>query len=146
MVGTSEIPESRRRIMASIRSKNTKPELIVRRFLHSHGFRFRLHRTDLPGCPDVTLPKYRTIIFIHGCFWHLHRCRFSGIPKTRYEWWSSKLESNKVRDERNQSALIALGWSVELIWECEINPHRLLRLVTDLRKLQTWKLDFRPEK
>jgi DNA mismatch endonuclease (patch repair protein) len=118
-------PENRSRNMAAIRGKNTVPEVTVRRFLHAQGFRFRLHHKDLPGKPDIVLPKYRTAIFVHGCFWHLHGCKNTVIPKTRTEWWLAKLEGNRTRDEKNSQRLKQLGWRVITIWECEISNSRL---------------------
>ena len=114
-------PEQRRRNMAAIRGKNTKPELRVRSLLHSLGYRFRLHRSDLPGKPDIVLPGHRTVIFVHGCFWHCHRCRFGAVkPATRSEFWAAKRQSNVDRDRRNRTALRAMGWRVLIIWQCEI--------------------------
>ena len=115
--------------MAAIRGTNTKPELAVRKFLHGSGFRFRLHRKDLPGKPDIVLPKYRTAIFVHGCFWHLHGCKNTVIPKTRTEWWKTKLEGNRTRDERNRSKMEDMGWKVITVWECETSASHLDHLV-----------------
>lgn len=107
--------------MAAIRSKDTKPELIVRRGLHARGLRFRLHRRDLPGRPDIIFPSRRIALFVHGCFWHAHRdCRYYKLPETYKERWREKLEGNRARDERDQAALKALGWRVLVIWECEL--------------------------
>lgn len=125
-------PENRSRNMAAIRGKNTKPETEVRRFLHAQGFRFRLHRKDLPGKPDIVLPKYRAAIFVHGCFWHLHGCKHTVIPKTRTEWWTAKLEGNRARDETNSRRLQQLGWLVITVWECEITPARLELLTSEI--------------
>lgn len=112
-------PEFRSHIMAKISSKNTRPELIVRKLLHSKGYRFRLHRKDLPGNPDIVLPKYKKIIFVHGCFWHSHNCKFgTRIPKTNTEYWVKKLKNNSIRDKINIEKLISLGWKVLIIWEC----------------------------
>lgn len=106
--------------MAAIKGKNTKPEILVRTLLHSMGFRFRLHRKELPGKPDIVLPKYNAVIFVHGCFWHCHNCRFGRVqPATRSEFWTAKRQSNVDRDRRNKVALRALGWRVMAIWECE---------------------------
>jgi DNA mismatch endonuclease (patch repair protein) len=106
--------------MARIKGKNTKPELIVRRVLHALGYRFRLHRGDLPGRPDIVLPKYRTAIFVHGCFWHRHsECSKASMPKTRTEFWQDKFAMNVARDQRNVEALKAAGWHVLIVWECE---------------------------
>ena len=106
--------------MARIKGKNTKPELIVRRILHALGYRFRLHRGDFPGRPDIVLPKYRTAIFVHGCFWHRHsECSKASMPKTRTEFWQDKFAMNVARDQRNVEALKAAGWHVLIVWECE---------------------------
>lgn len=108
-------------LMSRIRSKNTKPEVTVRRMLHARGLRFRLHRRDLPGKPDIVLPRYRLVILVHGCFWHQHEgCRLASKPKTRSEYWTPKLAGNVRRDLEAQAALHALGWRVEIIWECEV--------------------------
>jgi DNA mismatch endonuclease (patch repair protein) len=113
--------------MSRIRSSGTSPELAVRRMLHARGFRFRLHRKDLPGRPDVVLPKYRTAIFVHGCFWHQHpECRLASKPKTRMDYWQPKLAGNVERDARNKAALELLGWRVETIWECDTRRHEAL--------------------
>lgn len=114
-------PARRSRMMATIRGKDTKPEMLVRRFLHAHGFRFRLHRTDLPGKPDIVLPRLRTCIFVHGCFWHRHAgCRYAVLPKTRPEFWAAKLEGNVARDRNAVLALRHAGWQVIVVWECEL--------------------------
>jgi DNA mismatch endonuclease, patch repair protein len=111
--------ETRSRMMSGIRSKDTKPEQLVRKALFAAGFRFRLHRRNLPGVPDVVLPGRRVAIFVHGCFWHLHReCQYAKIPSTRPDFWRKKLEGNAQRDRRNVEALIALGWRVLVVWEC----------------------------
>lgn len=113
--------EQRSRNMAAIRSKNTKPEIAIRSLLHSLGYRFRLHRKDLPGKPDIVLPRYRTVIFINGCFWHQHPgCRQATVPGSNVEFWQRKLQSNVARDIRNRELLQAAGWNVLVIWECEI--------------------------
>lgn len=113
-------PEKRRRVMSAIKSRDTKPELIVRRMLHRAGFRFRLHRSDLPGRPDIVLPRYRTVIFVHGCFWHGHDYGIFRPPTTREEFWREKISRNKARDLSNRIALHALGWRVAEVWECEL--------------------------
>lgn len=113
-------PEQRRRTMAAVKSWNTKPEIVVRGILHKAGFRFRLYRKDLPGRPDVALPKYRTVIFVHGCFWHQHPgCKHASKPGTRQDYWLPKLERNIERDKKHTSELDALGWNVLVVWECE---------------------------
>ena len=114
-------PEQRSRNMAAIRSTNTKPEMRVRSALHAMGFRFRLHRKDLPGRPDIVLPKFRTAIFVHGCFWHCHRCKYgSVVPATRADFWAAKRAGNVTRDRANRAALRKLGWRVLVLWECEV--------------------------
>lgn len=113
--------EKRSEVMSRILSKDTKPEKKVRSMLHSMGYRFRIHVKSLPGKPDIVLRKYNTIIFVHGCFWHLHRgCREGRIPNTRTEYWSDKLIGNKKRDEKNIRKLRRFGWKVMVVWECQI--------------------------
>jgi len=107
--------------MSRIRSKDTKPERVVRRLLHGMGYRFRLHRKDLPGKPDVVLPKYRTVIFVNGCFWHMHECPAGQRhPKTNSEFWTAKRDRTRVRDQEKLMALNTLGWRCLTVWECEI--------------------------
>ena len=115
-----KVSEKRSRNMSAIRSNNTKPEIAVRKLLHSMGYRFRLHRKDLPGSPDIVLTKYKTVIFVHGCFWHRHEnCKYATTPKTRKEFWENKFNSNKKRDQKIQKEIIDLGWKFIIIWECE---------------------------
>ena len=125
--------------MAGIRGKDTKPEVIVRRFLHRLGFRFRLHRRDLPGRPDIVLPKYRTVVEVRGCFWHRHEgCRFAYMPKSNREFWESKLNGNRERDRRNLRELARLGWRAIEVWECELEEDRILeRLPAMIREPAT---------
>ena len=107
--------------MSQIKGKNTKPEILVRKFLFSKGLRFRLYPSGLPGKPDITLPKYKTVIFINGCFWHGHEgCRYFVLPKTRAEWWRDKIKKTRLRDERNLRELENLGWASYSIWTCEL--------------------------
>ncbi|QOW20798.1 DNA mismatch endonuclease Vsr [Lysobacter ciconiae] len=106
--------------MSRIKGKDTKIELEVRRGLHALGFRYRLGGAGLPGRPDIVLPKYRTVVFIHGCFWHRHDCHLFRLPKTRTEFWKAKMDSNHERDTRNEAALRAVGWQVDTIWECQL--------------------------
>ena len=109
--------------MSRIRAKDTKPEMMVRKFLHAHGFRYRLHVKDLPGKPDIVLPKYKTVIFIHGCFWHGHKdCKYFVVPKTRTEWWLTKINSNIVNDTKALKALQKEEWKMIILWECELKP------------------------
>lgn len=112
-------PEQRSYNMSRVKSKDTKPELIVRKFLHGHGFRYRLHDKKLPGTPDVVLPMYRTVIFVHGCFYHGHDgCRYFVVPKTRTDWWLDKINGNRSRDAKNEALLVAAGWKIIIIFEC----------------------------
>ncbi|RAI44766.1 very short patch repair endonuclease [Rhodoplanes roseus] len=125
-------PETRSRMLRAVRKKNTRPEIAVRRLLHAMGFRFRLHRRDLPGCPDIVLPRYRTVVLVHGCFWHQHSgCRLANVPRTRPEYWVPKLARNVARDTLTSSALAALGWRVIVMWECETSSPRTLRAKLD---------------
>lgn len=119
---------TRSRMMAAIRGKNTGPEIVVRRYLHALGYRFRIHRKDLPGKPDIVMPKLRTCIFVHGCFWHRHPdCRYAYTPKSRLDFWLPKFAKNVERDLAAQSALRELGWNLVIIWECETKKIDLLR-------------------
>jgi len=120
--------------MSRIRAKNTSPELIVRRVLHRMGYRFRLHVKTLPGKPDIVLPKYRTVIFVHGCFWHRHKgCKNCTTPTNRREFWVEKLNGNAVRDKLHQRALRKLGWKSITVWECQIE--KMSRIEKLARKL-----------
>ena len=117
-----KVSKARSKNMSAIKSKNTKPEIIVRKFLHSKGYRFRIHRKDLPGCPDIVLPKYKTVIFVNGCFWHRHQgCKYKTTPKTRKDFWENKFNENIKRDKNNFKELKNLNWKVLVIWECELN-------------------------
>lgn len=113
-------PERRSWLMSRVGGKNTTPEMVVRRIAHSLGLRFRLHRKDLPGTPDVVFPKWKVAIFVHGCFWHRHpSCAKASTPKSRTDFWQHKFDSNVRRDDKNAELLRDLGWSVVTIWECE---------------------------
>ena len=115
--------EQRHRCMASIRGKDTKPELLVRRFLFSRGFRYRLNHPRLPGRPDIVLRKYRTVIFVNGCFWHGHEgCKNYVVPKSNTEFWTAKIERNRARDIDEQHKLAAMGWHCITVWECQLKP------------------------
>ncbi|MCZ7494297.1 very short patch repair endonuclease [Agrobacterium rhizogenes] len=123
-------PETRSVLMSKIRSKNTKPEMIVRRLLHSMGLRYRLHRKDLPGKPDIVLPRWNVVIFVNGCFWHQHpsdTCRASAIPTSRQEYWVPKLARTVARDGEHVASLEAQGWRVLTLWECELKDPCALR-------------------
>ena len=112
--------QKRSSIMSSVRSKNTKPEMYVRSTLHNNGLRFRLHRKDLPGSPDIVLTKFKTVIFVNGCFWHGHNCPKGRRPASNLDFWNEKLDQNLRRDEENYTSLREMGWRVVVIWECEI--------------------------
>jgi DNA mismatch endonuclease (patch repair protein) len=107
-------------MMAGIKGKNTNPEVLIRKALHARGFRFRLHVKDLPGKPDLVLPKYRAAVFVHGCFWHGHTCRYFKSPQTRSDFWLEKIGKNRLRDEMQQVALQSAGWRVLVLWECAV--------------------------
>ncbi len=126
-VGDTLTPEQRSYCMSRIRSSDTSPEIRARSVLHRMGYRFRLHRRDLPGCPDIVLPRHRKVILVHGCFWHMHRCKRGRVtPKTRVKYWTSKREGNVQRDGRHLKELRALGWKVVVVWECEAAKSDLL--------------------
>ena len=121
-------PDQRKKTMARIKSKDTKPEIAVRRLIHRMGYRFRLHRRDLPGNPDLVFPKFRKVIFIHGCFWHGHHCRSGkNRPLSNRDYWDAKLDKNKARDKKNRRMLKKLGWETLVIWECQIADSSTLR-------------------
>ena len=127
-------PKVRSAIMSRIKGKNTKPELTVRSFLHRSGLRFRVHRGDLPGAPDLVFPKYRTVIFVNGCFWHQHRgCVHSGIPLSNRYYWGPKLRRTVKRDRNRRRELRSMGWFVDVVWECQISEVRLIRLLKRIK-------------
>ena len=134
-------PEKRSEVMSKIRSKNTRPEETVRKWLFNNGFRYRKNVAALPGKPDVVLPKYRAVIFVHGCFWHGHEgCKYFVVPKTRTEWWLAKIGRNREKDEESRAVLEAAGWRVFVVWECELRRkedaiNRLKTLASDLKLL-----------
>jgi DNA mismatch endonuclease, patch repair protein len=128
--------EAKSRNMRAVRGKDTKPELEVRRAAHGLGLRFRLFRRDLPGRPDLTFPKRRTVIFVNGCFWHQHHdCRKSAIPKSNVEFWATKLEKNVLRDQRNFEELQRQGWRVVVVWECDLARFGAAKIVRDVFKI-----------
>lgn len=119
--------------MSQIRSKKTKPEILVRQFLYKNGFRYRLNYKKLPGKPDIVLPKYKTVIFVNGCFWHGHEnCKDFVIPKTRTDWWIDKINQTKIRDLSTSTELESLGWTVKVIWECELKSDKREQVLKDL--------------
>lgn len=116
--------ETRSRMMSGIRAKNTKPELILRRALHAKGFRYHLHSSKLPGKPDMVFPKYHAVVFVHGCFWHAHNCKYFKLPRSRTEFWQEKLLKNTARDQMVLANTRALGWRVLIVWECATREFR----------------------
>lgn len=128
--------EQRSRNMSAIKGKNTKPEITVRKYLHNSGFRFRLHKKGLPGKPDIVLAKWKTVVFVHGCFWHRHKgCKHAYTPKSNVESWQDKFDSNVRRDLKNNEELRKLGWKVLVIWECEVKHKNLLHnLIDEIKK------------
>jgi DNA mismatch endonuclease (patch repair protein) len=126
-------PEKRSNIMARVKNRNTAPEIVVRQALHRMGYRFRLHRKDLPGHPDIVLPKYKKVIFVHGCFWHGHEdCPRAARPTTNVDFWNAKIDKNIARDCEAHRALGALGWGILVIWQCQIRDQaRLEATLTD---------------
>lgn len=129
-------PERRSFIMSSVRSRDTKPELAVRRTLHNMGYRYRLHRRDLPGRPDLVFPSRKKVIFVHGCFWHGHGCRWGRLPKSKLDYWQPKIEANRARDRKNLEDLRAAGWSAFVVWQCELREFEttMARIVDFLEK------------
>lgn len=134
--------ETRSYNMSQIKGKNTKPEMLVRKFLHGHGLRYRLHDKKLPGKPDIVLPKYNTVVMVHGCFWHGHEsCKYYVVPKTRTQWWLDKINTNKRKDKENESELKAIGWDILTVFECELKPEKrdetLINLIKKIRNGHT---------
>ncbi len=132
-------PEERSYNMSRIRSKDTKPEEKVRKYLFSLGFRYRKNVRKLPGCPDIVLPKYKTVIFVQGCFWHMHDCGRFHWPTSNQEYWKPKIERNVERDKKNMELLRSMGWDILTVWECELSTkekreHRLKRLAAEIKK------------
>lgn len=130
-------PEVRSRLMAGIRGSNTQPEIFVRKALHAEGFRFRIH-VPLPGRPDIVFPKWKAVIFVHGCFWHGHRCHLFKWPKSRPEFWRSKIFGNVARDEANISKLLEVGWRVGIVWECALKGRDRLDSSVVTKRCSGW--------
>ncbi len=129
--------DTRSRMMSGIKSKNTKPEILIRSLLHKDGFRFRIHVNELPGKPDLVFKKYNAVIFIHGCFWHKHDCKYFKWPKSRNEFWNDKLNKNSENDKKNLKKLLNSGWRVCVIWECSIREAK--KHMNPLKeKIETW--------
>lgn len=134
--------QKRSDIMSKIGGKNTKPEILVRKFLFSKGFRYRINVKTLPGKPDIVLPKYKTVIFVNGCFWHGHNCKKGNLLSSNIDFWRGKISNNKLRDDKNSDLLIKLGWKVIIIWQCEIskieNRIKILnKLLEDIKQKQS---------
>ena len=125
--------------MSQVKGKNTKPEMLVRKFLHANGFRYKLHDKSLPGKPDIVLPKYKTIIEVQGCFWHAHKnCKYFKLPQTNIEFWKEKISKNINRDKENHKKIETLGWNLIVIWECELKPNLKDNILNvDLLKIMT---------
>lgn len=134
---------TRSRMMSGIQGKNTKPELLVRKYLHRRGLRYRLHAKNLPGKPDLVFPKYKVVVFVHGCFWHHHTgCKYATTPSSRVDYWTNKLSENITRDNYQVAALEGLGWRVFVVWECELRNgnERLSSLYSEITKdIGSWK-------
>jgi DNA mismatch endonuclease, patch repair protein len=131
-------PEQRRLNMSRIRGRDTKPEMLLRRGLHARGFRFRLHRRDLPGCPDLVFPALRAVVFVHGCFWHGHDCAMFKLPATRTEFWAAKIEGNRRRDVRALQELSPAGWRTFVLWECDLRGPARRPLESVIDEVVAW--------
>jgi DNA mismatch endonuclease (patch repair protein) len=131
-------PQTRSRMMAGIRGRDTKPEIMIRRGLHRIGFRFRLHAKKLPGKPDIVLPRYGAAVFVHGCFWHGHECHLFRLPSTRQDFWRTKITRNVTRDQEVSEMLHTAGWRRLVIWECALKGKRKLDYETVLQRIATW--------
>jgi DNA mismatch endonuclease, patch repair protein len=128
-------PQQRRYNMQQIKSGNTKPEMVVRKFLFAQGYRYTLHNKKLPGKPDIVLPKHRIVIFVHGCFWHGHaNCKYYKVPQTRTQWWLQKINTNKANDAKAVKALKKDGWKVMVVWECGLKAAKVEKTLTSLLK------------
>lgn len=130
----------RSRMMSGIRGKNTKPEIVIRKALHASGFRYRLHDRKLPGKPDLVFPKYKAVVFVHGCFWHGHDCHLFRLPATRTEFWRGKIHGNMERDRKAVADLLLEGWRVAIVWECALKGKTKLPLSQLENEIVTWLL------
>lgn len=130
--------KKRSKMMSSIRSKDTRPELKIRSALHKLGYRYKLHDKQLPGKPDLVLPKHNAVILIHGCFWHLHNCHLFKWPSTKREFWKEKITGNKKRDEKNLQALKEMGWRILIIWECALKGKSKLDFSSTIKSISDW--------
>lgn len=131
-------PSHRSKMMSAIKGKNTKPELIIRSGLHARGFRYKLHDSRIPGKPDMVFPKYRAVIFVNGCFWHMHECHLFKLPSTRQVFWQKKLERNRERDQEKYNECIERGWRVLIVWECGLRGKQRLSVQTILDTCESW--------
>ncbi|HET9639883.1 MAG TPA: very short patch repair endonuclease [Allosphingosinicella sp.] len=131
-------------MMAGIRGKDTKPEIILRRGLHARGYRYQLHRRDLPGKPDLVFPRYRGVLFAQGCFWHGHQCRLFKWPKTRNEFWRTKITQNRDRDRTSSEKLRVAGWRIGEVWECALKGRSRLDVTEVLDRCEKWLLSSDP--
>ncbi|WP_095161839.1 very short patch repair endonuclease [Pseudomonas sp. Irchel 3F5] len=131
---------TRSRMMSGIQGKNTSPEIFIRKALHSRGFRFRIHVKSLPGSPDLVLPKHKAVVFVHGCFWHGHDCRYFKVPQTRTQFWLEKIEKNQARDQQQVNALRAQGWRVLVIWECAVRSIKKQKSTLLVDQIASWLL------
>ncbi|CAI8838584.1 DNA mismatch endonuclease Vsr [Pseudomonas sp. IT-232MI5] len=132
---------TRSRMMSGIKGKNTKPEVSIRRALHARGFRYRIHVNNLPGKPDLVLPKYKAVVFVHGCFWHGHTCRYFKIPRTRPDFWMEKIEKNRTRDRFQEIALLSDGWRVLIVWECVIRSMDKKKSMVLIDQIAEWLIN-----
>lgn len=127
--------------MSGIKGKNTKPEVSIRSALHARGFRYRIHVNNLPGKPDLVLPKYKAVVFVHGCFWHGHTCRYFKIPRTRPDFWMEKIEKNRIRDRLQEIALLSDGWRVLIVWECAIRSMDKKKSMVLIDQIAAWLIN-----
>lgn len=132
---------TRSRMMSGIKGKNTKPEVSIRSALHARGFRYRIHVNNLPGKPDLVLPKYKAVVFVHGCFWHGHTCRYFKIPRTRPDFWMEKIEKNRIRDRLQEIALLSDGWRVLIVWECAIRSMDKKKSMVLIDQIAAWLIN-----
>jgi DNA mismatch endonuclease (patch repair protein) len=138
--------EQRRLNMSRIRARDTKPEMLIRRALHARGLRFRLHRKDLPGCPDLVFAAHDAVLFVHGCFWHGHQCRMFKLPSTRTEFWAAKIEGNRKRDARVLEELSAAGWRTMVLWECDLRGPGRRSLTAVINEVVGWLTDHNQDR
>lgn len=132
---------TRSRMMSGIKGKNTKPEVSIRKALHARGFRYRIHVNYLPGKPDLVLPKYKAVVFVHGCFWHGHTCRYFKIPQTRPDFWLVKIEKNQTRDRFQEVALLSEGWRVLVVWECAVRSMNKKKSPVLIDQIVNWLIN-----